>query len=176
MESSIETLRRCKFKVSLEEVKDLLFTLFTHQSAGLKNAWAMAEIDGFEISFEDHGVRSDCDTSHMVMDNLPRTIENLLVAQDEVVHLRKRIEDLWQKRINDARKYILDNWSDIGECQSCGWHDGYENHNITDWEIKAALESDGILELSCLSKDHDNEECAAHRGSRIRIGKGDGDE
>lgn len=56
-------------------------------------------------------------------------------------------------------------WSDIGACQSCGYHASFHEYLIDDYDIENAIEhNNGRLELSCLSDGGDD-----HRGVRISL-------
>lgn len=76
-----------------------------------------------------------------------------------------------QEMINAARKVLEEKWQEEGECQSCGWHAALYEHNVEDWEIMSAISTDGILELSCLSRDF--EDTYDHRGVKIKITEDD---
>jgi hypothetical protein len=74
------------------------------------------------------------------------------------------------KQINAARARLESKWDSEGMCASCGWHAALYEHDVTDQEIANALESGGLLRLTCVGwKSHDD--CDTHRGVRIFIGE-----
>lgn len=71
----------------------------------------------------------------------------------DVKHYREVLEKLWDSQ---------------GDCGSCGWHGCIYEHDIEDWEFEHAIEkNDGVLELSCVSKD--DEDSGSHRGVKIYL-------
>ena len=71
------------------------------------------------------------------------------------------------KKIEQARLILESKWDSEGCCPSCGWHGCLYEHRVDDYDIKEALSNDGILELSCISKD--DEYSYHHRKIKIDI-------
>lgn len=73
------------------------------------------------------------------------------------------------EEIAAARQRLETKWDAEGDCGSCGWHACLYEHHVSDEDIAHALEfDDGVLHLSCISKD--DEDSCAHRGIKIYIG------
>lgn len=73
------------------------------------------------------------------------------------------------KEIERYREKLEKLWDDKGYCRSCGWHACLYEHNVEDWEIQDAIEkNDGILELSCVSKNAFDP--SSHRVIKIYLG------
>lgn len=67
-----------------------------------------------------------------------------------------------------ARAVLESKWDADGDCRSCGWHAALYEHEVDDSDILDALQNrNGILELSCVSKDADDP--TSHRGIKIDI-------
>jgi hypothetical protein len=64
-----------------------------------------------------------------------------------------------------ARQRIEENWDDIGACRSCGFHALLREHNLDDYEIENALNTDGMIELLCQNEDGGSD----HRGIRFNL-------
>lgn len=74
-------------------------------------------------------------------------------------------------RVAQAKKRLEEQWSDQGDCGSCGWHGALHEYHLDDWEIEDALDNhDGWLEMTCINKD-DIEDAGLHRGVKIYIGE-----
>lgn len=73
------------------------------------------------------------------------------------------------EQIAAAWQRLRDKWGAEGACNSCGWHGLLYEHYVEDDDIAEALDSDGILRLSCVSKYTDDP--SMHRGVRIFIGE-----
>lgn len=71
-----------------------------------------------------------------------------------------------EDRIKKARELLNARWPEAGECRSCGWHAALYEHDVTDDEIREALDDDGVLQLICMS---DDEESFRHRGVKISV-------
>lgn len=73
-------------------------------------------------------------------------------------------------RIEQARKRLTERWDIDGDCASCGWHAALYEYDVSDSDLKYALDhDDGVLYLSCLSKDMDDNDM--HRGVCIFVGE-----
>lgn len=73
------------------------------------------------------------------------------------------------EKIAAARARLTEAWEAQGDCGSCGWHAALYEHDVSDEDLKDALENHGgWLHLECRSKDADDREC--HRGVKVFIG------
>lgn len=74
-----------------------------------------------------------------------------------------------KEEIAAARQRLEQKWDAEGDCGSCGWHACLYEHHVIDEDIENALEFDnGLLRLSCISKN--DEDACTHRGIKIYIG------
>lgn len=79
-----------------------------------------------------------------------------------------------KQQIEAAKDILSKSWENSGACASCGWHALLTEHEIDDEIIEEALDDyNGILKLTCQSKDCEGDERHYHRGVEINLISGD---